>query len=104
MSINVNMKKIGFVIVILLIVGVVGYNRYSTKDVRKAKVEYKMMVRFADKQAVEIAIIEQSSKLENYKQQLVQNQRVAREKISQAMKPLAPVISTPIISDSNDIE
>ena len=83
MSINVNMKKIAIVGIVLLIVGAVGYNWYSDRGVRKAEAEYETLVRFADRQAVEIAIIEQSVKLQNYQQQMAAAQK--------AVQPIAPV-------------
>lgn len=80
MSINLNMKKIGLIIVILLVVICVGYNRYSTIDSRKADAEYETLLKIANRQAVEIAIIEQQSKLLGYKQQMqTATQKVATE-------------------------
>ncbi len=99
MSVTVNMKKIVIVVGVLLIVVGFVFWFVSTKNVRASKAEYKMLVRLADKQAVEIAIIEQASKLANYKQQIAKNQRAARER---AMPNLpAPII--PSIPDPVDI-
>ncbi len=112
MSINVNVKKIVIVSVVLLIVGLVGYNRHSTKDVRKAEAEYEILIRFANRQAVEIAIIEQRSKLLNYQQQMT---AASKPKIAQPIRPnppmpapfvpaVVPPVLAPSVSDPVDIE
>ncbi len=84
MSINVNMKKI--VIVVLLVVTLCGgvWWYMDTAPHRKAKAEVKAMIDFVQRQALEIAIIEQSSKLANYRQQ-----------IAEAQKPVSPAVIEP---------
>ncbi len=88
MSINVNMKKIVWIIVILLIASAIGYHRYSTRDERKVEAEYELLIRFANRQAVEIAIIEQRSKLLNYQQQMA---AASKPKIAQPIRPNPPM-------------
>ena len=98
MSINVNAKKIVIGIVVLLVLGgsVLWWN--STKDARKAKAEYKMLVKLADRQAVEIAIIEQSAKLTNYKQQIAATQQAQRNAVNSRLAPvpLGPSVVNPV--------
>ncbi len=65
MSINVSMKKIGIGIVVLLVIA--GSFFWWNSDERKAGSEYKRMVVFAERQAVEIAIIEQAVRLQQLK-------------------------------------
>ena len=54
---------------------------HSTKAERKANAEYKQLLRFAQRQAIEIAVIEQASKLENYKQQMAANRAIAQPRV-----------------------
>ena len=103
MSINVSLKKIVIIAAILLVVGGSVYWFVSTKNVRTRKSEYKALIRYAQRQLVEIAIIEQTSKLENYKQQIAENQKVINAKLQSQMAPNPPIIS-PLISDPVDIE
>ncbi len=62
MDVNVNMKKIVIGIVVLLVVGGAVWWFVSTKDERAAKAELDTMIKYAQKQALEIVIIEQASK------------------------------------------
>ena len=79
MSINVDMKKL--VIIVVLVVAFCGGVAWymETAPQRKAKAEIKVLVDFAQRQALEIAIIEQSAKLAGYKRQMAQ-------------KPVSPAI------------
>ncbi len=70
MSVNVNMKKIVIGIVVLVIVCGSVYWWNSTKDERAAEAELEIMIKHAQRQALEIAIIEQASKLTDYRKQL----------------------------------
>ncbi len=90
MSVNVNVKKVVIVVGVLVIVGFGLWWFNSTKDIRAAEAEYEQLVRFADRQAVEIAIIEQSSKLKNYKLQIAENQRALEEKLSRTVTSSLP--------------
>ncbi len=65
MSINVSMKKIGIGIVVLLVIA--GSFFWWNSDERKAGSESKRMVIFAERQSVEIAIIEQAVRLQQLK-------------------------------------
>ena len=67
---NVSMKKIGIGIVLVLIIAGSAYWWDSTKDERMAKAELETMIKYVQRQALEIAIIEQASKLTDYRQQL----------------------------------
>ena len=55
---------------VLLIVGLGVWWFVSTKDDRAYKAETEKLIRYAQRQALEIAIIENASKLTNYKQQI----------------------------------
>ena len=73
MSINVDVKKV--VIAVLLIVVFCGGIAWfmETAPKRKVKAEIKVLVDFAQRQALEIAIIEQSVKLAQYKRQIAKS-------------------------------
>ncbi|KKN59763.1 hypothetical protein LCGC14_0538530 [marine sediment metagenome] len=75
MRVDVNMKKIVALLVLLAVIcgGVWWYA--DTAPQRKAKAEIETMINFVQRQALEIAIIEQSSKLQNYKRQIAENQK-----------------------------
>ena len=75
MNVNVSMRKIVIVFVLLAIAcgGLWWYLDSAPK--RKAKVEIEAMIKFAQRQALEIAIIEQSVKLSGYKQQIAKAQQ-----------------------------
>ncbi len=75
MSINMNVKKIVIGIVVLLIISGAAYWWNATKDERAAKAELGIMIKHAQRQALEIAIIEQASKLTDYRQQLAKIQQ-----------------------------
>ena len=96
MSINVNMKKIvTWIVVVLIIVGS-GFWWNSNKDERAAKAELKTMIDFAQRQALEIAIIEQASKLGDYKRQIAAQQ-------TDVAIPIPPELPVPI-ADPKDLE
>ncbi len=88
MSVNVNVKKIVIVVGALLIVSSCIYWFTKTRDVRVRNSEYKQLVKFANRQAVEIAIIEQRSKLLDYQQQIAAAQQ---KKVSQSIRPNPPM-------------
>lgn len=90
MSINVNTKKIVITIIVLLIAGFAGYSRYSTTAERKAEAEYDLLVRFAERQAVEIAIFEQRRMLLQYQK-------------PKNTLPQSPVIIESTVADPKDI-
>ncbi len=96
MNVNVNLKKTIIVVALILIVcgGIWWY--MDTAPKRKAKAEIKMMIDFVQRQALEIAIIEQSSKLADYKKQL------ADLKKAKAEKPLIPVLKEPVVDEVKD--
>ena len=75
MSVNMNMKKIvGFVVLLAVIGGGVWWYT-ETAPQRKSDAEIEAMIKFAQRQALEIAIIEQSSKLTDYRKQIAENQK-----------------------------
>ncbi len=74
MSITVKIV-IGIVVLSLLAGSVFWWN--STKDERVAKAELETLIKFAQRQALEIAIIEQAAKLGDYKRQMKAQQTKA---------------------------
>ena len=91
MSINFSMKKCVVVLCLLAIAGGAVYWFVSTKEERADKAGIEILIKFAQRQALEIAIIEQASKLTNYKQQLA------------VMQKQTPVIPLPVVADTKDI-
>ncbi len=72
---NLNTKK---VVVSLVLLGVVLGGVWCYVDSapqRKSDAEIEAMIDFAQRQALEITIIEQAVKLQNYKQQIAKNQK-----------------------------
>ena len=102
MSVNVNVKKIVIAIVLLLITGGSVWWFVSTKEERAVKAEYDLLVKFAQRQAVEIAIIEQRSKLLNYQQQMAVAQQTRRQVV--IPEPPIPSPFIPQVTDPVDIE
>lgn len=77
------------IVVVLFIVGFGVWYFLATKDERAQNAETAKMINIAQRQALEIAIIEQSSKLADYKNQMAQNQReITRAKQAQEQKVL----------------
>ena len=94
MDVNVNMKKIVIGIVVLLVAGGAVWWFVSTKDERTSKAELETMIKYAQKQALEIVIIEQASKLTDYRKQL-----------SAMKKPnLVAPLNVPIVSSPKDVD
>lgn len=75
MSVNVNMKKVVVVIILIAVIAGGVWWYVDGAPQRKAEAEIKTMIKFAQRQALEIAIIEQSSKLADYRQQLAKMQQ-----------------------------
>ena len=68
MKVNVSYKNVAiFIVVLAVILGGAKWFK-DTAPRRKAKSETKMLIEYANRQALEIAIIEQSIKLNKYKQ------------------------------------
>ncbi len=106
MNITVNVKKIVIGIVALLIIGGSIYWWNSTKVERATKAELEILIKFAQRQALEIVIIEQRSKLLNYQQQINAN----NQKVAQPIRPnppmpapFVPAVVPPVI-DPKDVE
>ena len=93
MNVQVSMKKVIVIIGLLIVVGLGVWWYVATNDERVANAEMKVLIDFAQKQALEIAIIEQASKLANYKQQ-----------IAASRQPKPPVTPVPALSAPDDIE
>ena len=89
-------------VVVVLLIGGAGWWFNSTKDERQASAQYEQLLKFANRQAVEIAIIEQASKLEDYKQQMAASQQARNLAVTQPVLP--PAITPPIIADSKDVD
>ena len=77
-------------VVVLVVVGLGVWWLIATKDERATNRDTEVMIKYAQRQALEIAIIEQTSKLLNYKQQMAQAKQAQR-------LPVAP----PVIEDAN---
>ena len=95
------------VVVVVLLIGGAGWWFNSTKDERAASAQYEQLLKFANRQAVEIAIIEQRSKLLNYQQQI---NAANQPKTAQPIRPnppmpapFVPAVEPPVIADPNDI-
>ena len=89
MNVNVSMKKV-VVVLVLMVVVFGGVWRYmESAPQRKTKAEIKVLVDFAQRQALEIAIIEQSVKLAEYKRRIAQ-------------PPVSPVESKPPVSKETE--
>ena len=82
MNVNVNAKKV--IIFIAMLAIVIGGAKWlkDTKPKRKAEAQYKELVRIANRQEVEIAIIEQAVKLKQYRTALkkIQQKKSVKEK------------------------
>ena len=102
MNVNVSMKKIVGVLVFVAIVCGGVWCGMETAPQRKTKAEIKVLVDFAQRQALEIAIIEQTSKLAGYRKQLA----ALRKPKPSVMNPFAPVPinPVPIVPDPKDVE
>ncbi len=82
---------------VLIVVGLSVWWFVNTAPQRKAAAEVETMIKYAQRQALEIVIIEQSSKLADYRRQLA----VARKSKTSVMLPFMP---SPIIPDPKDVE
>ncbi len=87
MNVNVSMKKVVVVLVLMAVVFGGAWRYMETAPERKTEAEIKVLVDFAQRQALEIAIIEQSFKLTEYKRQ-----------IAKVQKPVSPVKSKPEVA------
>ncbi len=84
------------IVLVLIVIGLGIWWYVDNAPQRKADSKIEVMIKFAQKQALEIAIIEQASKLENYKQQIAKNRRaVDAELRSQTPNPVLPTITDP---------
>ena len=81
---------------VLLVIGLGAWRFIATKDDRAAKTEIQTMIKYAQRQALEIAIIEQASKLSDYRKQLAEIQKPT------ATVPDIPVL--PPVADPKDVE
>ncbi len=89
MNVNVSMKKVvGVLILMAVVLGGIWWCM-ETAPQRKTKAEIKVLVDFAQRQALEIAIIEQSVKLAEYKRQI-------------AKVPVSPVIAKRPVSKETE--
>lgn len=62
------------IIVILILAAAIFWRFDSTKERRAQEAEIQALIKFAQRQALEIAVIEQASKLTDYKRQMMANQ------------------------------
>ncbi len=72
------------IVAVLVMVGLGTWWYVDTAPQRKADAEVEIMIKYAQRQALEIAIIEQASKLTDYRKQL------AAAKNPPPVNPLAP--------------
>ncbi len=84
------------IVAILLAVGLGVWWFVATKDERSQEAEIEIMIKYAQRQALEIAIIEQASKLTDYRKQL------AAQKPKLPVNPFAPINPIPDPKDVND--
>ncbi len=78
------------VVGLALVIGLGVWWYVATEPQRKVKAEIKVMIDFVQRQALEIAIIENSSKLAGYRQQL------AAKKPKPLVNPFAPKPPNPV--------
>ena len=99
MTVNLSLKKT-IITVVLILASVAGVWWYiSTADSRAEKAEINLMIKYAQKQALEIAIIEQASKLTDYRKQLVE----AQKSKLQPPPPVNPFAPEPIVPDPKSL-
>ena len=79
MNVTVNLRKFVIVAGVLLLVGSAIWWFVSTKDARVAKAEYKQLVRFANRQEVEIAVIRQAQVLRQLKTAIRRTEKQAQQ-------------------------
>ncbi len=91
MSVNLSKKWIVIVFVLTLIIGGYGWWFNSTKANRKRETEYKQLVKFANRQEVEIAVLKQSKIL----QQLKAQRRKMNQEVQKPEQYKLPKITDP---------
>ena len=99
------MKKFKIEILVAVIIALGGggfWGVAATGPERKAKAETQRLIDFAQRQALEIAIIEQSVKLTKYKKQIAESQNPAPVSVEPIPFLQSPII--PITPDPKDIE
>ena len=102
MSVNVNMKKVVAVIVLIaVIVGGVWWYADGAPQ-RKADAEIEALIKYAQRQALEIAIIEQASKLADYKQQLAKIEQARVRQVVPTPPMPAPFVPAVVPKDTGE--
>ncbi len=101
MSINVNMRKIITWIIVGLVIAGSGFWWNSKKDERAAEAELETLIKFAQRQALEIVIIEQASKLTDYKWQIASQQKKVDAVIPNTPPTFVPVVVPPVVDPDN---
>lgn len=92
---EISKRTLVLIAAVLLCVGGSVWYYVSTNDVRKADAQFEQLVKLANRQAVEIAVIEQTSKLQNYRQQIAQAQKKQKQAMVQRTVPNYPIIADP---------
>jgi hypothetical protein len=94
------------VVVLLIIAGLGTWWFIATKDSRLANAQYSKLFKYAQRQAIEIAIIEQANKLENYKQQIEKNKNDIPATTIKPVVPQSPIVPIPVpsVNDSTNIK
>lgn len=97
------MRKWTYELIVIAVVICVGLGIWwfvATKDQRAAEAQFKQLVKIANRQAVEIAVIRQAAELEQLKRTLAKNQRL-QQPIPQP--PLA-IPQPPVVADPKDVD
>jgi predicted negative regulator of RcsB-dependent stress response len=96
------MKKWMYELIIVVALACIGLGTWwfiDTKDARLANAKYEQLVKYAQRQSVEIAIIEQAAKIEKYKLQLTEKQ-----KPKQPVGSITPFVpQSPVVIDPKDM-
>ena len=90
------------IVAVLVCVGLGVWWFITTKDERATNADTKAMIKYAQRQALEIAIIEQASKLTDYRQQLA----AAKQPVAKPIAPTPPMTMPlmPEVADPKDVD
>lgn len=72
--------KTMWIVGIIVVIGLLIWNWYDNKPIREFNEQYEGLIRYADRQAVEIRIFEQTAKLNQYRKAMVENQKNVKDK------------------------
>ena len=83
------------IVVVLLCIGLGVWWFVATKDVRQAEAEFEQLVKFANRQAVEIAVIKQSAELQQLTQAIVMAQQKAQQETRRVLEQVVQPPTAP---------